>query len=475
MDDPSLPSIAAILVLTLLNALIALGHAALTNTRPSALRERAESGNQQAKQVLRLIEHGAILQATYQLSLVLIHISVATIAATTIAAPLLNGSSADVPPALVYALVLIPIGFVVLVLGELVPASVGSRYADVLVPWLAPFMRVLLLLLRPLVLLAAQSSRVVSALFGSQKQVNTITEEEIMTFVEGGTIEEEEKEMIYSVLQLDQMVVREVMVPRIDVTAIDIDSNIEDAQALFIESGFSRIPVYEETIDNVKGLLYAKDLLTYWHTGNREYNSNKSIRSLLRPAYFVPEQKRADDLLRELKKRKTHIAIVVDEYGGTAGLVTIEDLIEQIIGDIQDEYDLEEDEYIKLGENEYDVDAGIAIDTFNDLLEVDVPTDDSDTLGGFIYSQLGHVPTPGETVTFNNLLLRVDSVEGRRIRRVHAVLHDGGTHDDGTRDGTRDSGRDGSTNRRATQEGNAILHLEPPDAPTKEPVKDRAG
>jgi CBS domain containing-hemolysin-like protein len=312
-------------------------------------------------------------------------------------------------------------GIIIFVLGELVPASIGERYAAAVLKWTLPLMHLLILVFKPLVGLLTIVSKIASAPFGSEMQVNTVTEEEIMTFVEGGTLEDEEKEMIYSVLQLDEKLARDVMVPRIDVVGLEITSTVEKALERFIKSGFSRIPVYEEIIDNIKGVLYAKDLLTYWHNGKRD---QQAIQSMLRPAYFVPESRPAGLLLQEMKVRKVHIAIVVDEYGGTAGLITIEDLIEQIIGDIQDEYDLnEEDEYRQIGDDEFVVDAGINIDLFNDVLEVELPSEESNTLGGFIYAQIGRIPEVGDTITTDEITLRVESLERRRIRKVYVRRH----------------------------------------------------
>ncbi|MBZ0298828.1 MAG: hemolysin family protein, partial [Anaerolineae bacterium] len=210
-------------------------------------------------------------------------------------------------------------------------------------------------------------------------------------------------------------------VPRIDIVAVEINTPLEVALGRFVETGHSRVPVYDEKIDNIEGLLYAKDVLTLWHNGGPK---PRTIRELMRPTYFVPESKRADLVLKEMQHSKIHLAVVVDEYGGTAGIVTIENLIEEIVGDIQDEYDLEEEEeYIQLGEDEYTVDASMDVDDFNDLLHVNLPTEDADTLGGYIYSQLGRVPTVGEIVEDDDglLELRVDSIEGRRIRKVHVI------------------------------------------------------
>ena len=190
-----------------------------------------------------------------------------------------------------------------------------------------------------------------------------------------------------------------------------------DALSAFVESGFSRIPVYEESIDNVTGLLNAKDILTVLE--KRDDLESQEIRDLIRPTYFVPETKRADALLKELQEKNVHLAIVVDEYGGTSGLVTIEDLIEEIIGEIRDEYDFgEEEDYVAVGDGSYLIDGSMDLDDLNDLLECSIDTGDADTLGGYIYLTLGRVPRANETIETEILSMTVLSIDGHRIRKV---------------------------------------------------------
>jgi CBS domain containing-hemolysin-like protein len=315
--------------------------------------------------------------------------------------------------------------------GNLIPSTIGSSYADALAPMLAGMIRLLMLLLAPLVWLVTGLSKMISGLFGGDSIGITVTEEEIMTLVDAGqkegTIDDEEKAMIFSVLQFGETLVREVMIPRIDIVALEINTPLDAALDRFLETGHSRIPIYMERIDNIEGLLYAKDLLAALRNSSP---ASHSIRDLMRQAYFVPESKRADLALKEMQKSTIHMAIVVDEYGGTAGIVTIENLIEEIIGDIQDEYDVEEEsEYLQLSENEFSIDASMDLHDINELLEISLPTDDHDTLAGYIYSRLGRVPTLGETLEDHEhkLLIRIDAVEGRRIRKVQVTrLHENG-------------------------------------------------
>ena len=258
----------------------------------------------------------------------------------------------------------------------------------------------------------------------SQSSLAQMTEDELKTWVETdeetGSLEREERRMIYEIFQFGDTMAREIMVPRIDVLALDEDdATLSSAVQAFLASGYSRVPVYKETIDNILGFLYAKDLLPTLGKSDDEVE----LRSLLRPAYFIPETKKADDLLSEMQTQRFHMAIVVDEYGGVSGVVTLEDIIEEIIGEIQDEYDeSEEDPYEKISDTEYIFRGLIDVDDFADVIGIALPDGDADTLAGFLYEQLGSVPQGGETVRVNGLLLTIEQVAGRRIRRVRAVL-----------------------------------------------------
>ena len=250
-----------------------------------------------------------------------------------------------------------------------------------------------------------------------------ITEEEIMTMVdageEEGAIEEEEKAMIYSIFQLDNTLAREVMIPRIDILAFEENTTLKEATDLLLSTGHSRAPVFGGSIDNIVGLIYIKDLLASWQLGELD----RSVSDLLREPYFVPEAKALDDLLAEMQAKRVHLAVVVDEYGGTAGLVTIEDIVEEIVGEILDEYDFAEElAYEQVDEGVFAFSGGIDIDDVNQITGARVPKETSETLGGLIYSELGKVPVMGETVDVGGLHLVVEKVVGRRIRKIRASV-----------------------------------------------------
>ncbi len=248
-----------------------------------------------------------------------------------------------------------------------------------------------------------------------------VEEEELLRLVEreeqNGGIEEEERQMIRGVIKLVETTAREIMVPRIDIAAVEANATLEDVERVIVERGYSRIPLYEGSIDNIIGVIYAKDVLRCLSEGRRPI----ALREIARPPYFIPETKKVDELLTELRQNKIHMAIVVDEYGGTAGLVTTEDIIEVIVGEIEDEYDVAEAPIERVSEVEAILDARVGIDALNELFDLDLPNEDYDTVGGIIYAELGKVPVAGDEVEVDGIRLHVLSVIGRRIKKVRVT------------------------------------------------------
>jgi CBS domain containing-hemolysin-like protein len=249
----------------------------------------------------------------------------------------------------------------------------------------------------------------------------SMTEEDLKNWVEvgqpEGSLEKGEREMIYSIFQFGDTLAKEIMVPRIDVLAMDINNTLGEARATFERAGHSRVPVYEDTVDNVVGLLYAKDLLNI----KQDDDTIADHRELLRLAYFVPEAKKVDEVLAEMQARSMHMAVVVDEYGGVAGVVTLEDIVEEIIGEIRDEYDeSEEMPFVQVTEDEFVFQGRVDLDIFNEVMETDIATENADTIGGFIYGEIGDVPSGGEVLRADGVTLTVDQVVGRRITKVRA-------------------------------------------------------
>lgn len=244
--------------------------------------------------------------------------------------------------------------------------------------------------------------------------------EDILALLEreeaSGGVEEEEERMIRGIIGLEDKTAREVMVPRIDIVATEAEASVSEAARLATERGFSRIPAYGESIDDIAGLAYAKDMLDAILSGQ-----DSSLRALLREAVFIPETKHADELLKEMRANRTHLAIVVDEYGGTAGLITIEDLIEEIVGEIEDEYDVAGPAMEQISEDEVLLDASMPADVLEELFDYSAESEDFDTVGGFVIHELGRLPAVGDEVAVDGLRLRVLSMSGRRLRRLRVA------------------------------------------------------
>ena len=283
---------------------------------------------------------------------------------------------------------------------------------------LTPLASVLITLFSPLLFLPLRLSR-----SSESRNLVTITEDELIHLVDAsqraGEIEKDESEMIHSVFEFGDTMAKEIMIPRVDMLSLEVNTPLGEAADKLLETGYSRIPVYEEQIDNIIGLLYTKDMLQVWRSGDKI----TSLRPLLRTARFIPETKKVDELLDEMQAARMHIAIVVDEYGGVAGLVTLEDIIEEIFGEIQDEYDDSEEElWHQVSAHEYLFDGRISLEEINDLFGTSLPTDDADTIGGLIFARIGRVPSEGDTLEENGLILTVEALHERRVHRVHAVF-----------------------------------------------------
>jgi CBS domain containing-hemolysin-like protein len=255
----------------------------------------------------------------------------------------------------------------------------------------------------------------------SADKLVTITEDELKTLVDAsqrhGMLEHDESKMISSIFQLGDTLAREIMVPRIDMFTLDLDTLFSEAIDAVLKSGYSRVPVHDQHMDNIVGILYIKDILKIW----REGNLDKFPEEILRPAYFIPEAKKADELLEEMQAEHIHIAIVVDEYGGIAGVVTLEDIVEEIFGENRDEYDQgEEVLFTKINDDEYIFHGRIDLDDFNDIMNSQLPTEEADTLGGLLYCRIGRISRTGEKIQEDNLVLTLEKVIGRRIYKVRA-------------------------------------------------------
>lgn len=400
----------------LANALLATARTLFANVSANGLEESGENGDAGARLVRLLLEDLTRLQLTLRLLQTLTRMLFAG-GLVWLLLPVLQRAGAPLVAFLTVVLTL-----ALLVVGELVPQSLVLGAPTLWAARLAPAMVALNWLCAPGTRLLEWSAGRLGVPLSERDRL-LITPDEIKDLVDagevGGSIEQDERQMIYSVFQFSDTLVREVMIPRIDVLALDVETPMAEAHAAVVENGFSRIPVYEFSVDNVVGLLYAKDLLTAQAGGE----DDPALREILRVAFFVPETKKIDALLPELQAQRMHMAIVVDEYGGMAGVVTLEDLVEELIGEVQDEHDPEEEvSFRQIGEHEYMVHGRMDIDDLNRKLPTEIDSGEADTLAGFIFGKLGRVPDIGARLEINGLLLEVQQVVERQIRWVR-VLH----------------------------------------------------
>ncbi len=435
--------LALVVVLVLLNGIFSATEIALVTIRRSRIQQLIDEGHNAAVRVQHLKANPGRFLAVIQIGINFLGFLASAFAAVSLVddvalslpsiGPLAGAATAR---AVSLVVVTILLTLFTIVFGELVPKQIGLAHAERVAMSTARFMEFLGSVFGPLVTILTWVTRRISRLFGADVAADErISSEELRLIIEQGgeqgILEAEEEQMIHAVIELGDQRVHEVMVPRIAMVTLTTSVTMEEALDTIIEQGHSRIPVYEDTIDEIVGILYAKDLLPFLRPGGPP---PPPLRSILRTPVFVPESMTVDDLLHELQRRKVHLAIVLDEYGGTAGLVTIEDLIEEIVGEIQDEYDVEEPMIVKLSDDEARVDGRAAVDDMAELFEMQVPLEDEDeydTVGGLIYHRIGGVPKPGDQVTVDGLTLTVETTDGRRVGKVLVVrTRDEGVSDD---------------------------------------------
>ncbi len=441
MEDPDPAGnlwlqIVLIVVLIFVNAFFAASEIALISLNDNRIRKLAEEGNKKAKQILKLTANSSNFLATIQIGVTLAGFLTSATAAGYLSDPLARWFVGLIPSLEPYlgaiqtvSLVLMTLlmSFFSLVFGELVPKRVAMQKAEKLAFLVVGILRGLSIFLRPFVWLLSVTTNGVLRLFGMDPQAaeEQVTEEDIRLLVdaggETGVIEDAQREMLDNVFEFDDVTAEDLMTPRVDVESVEVTDSIDEALGICMEFGYSRLPVYEEDIDHVIGLLFAKDLLPYV---GKPVPQEVTLRGLLREAYFVPGTKKASELFSEMSEKHIQMAVVVDEYGGMAGVVTMEDLLESIVGNIQDEFDNEEEEVTQTGENSFEVDGSIAMEELSDLLGITFPEGDYDTLAGFLMSELGHIPAPDahEMVQYQNVTFTVTEMEDLRIETVHVEV-----------------------------------------------------
>jgi putative hemolysin len=421
-------SILLLIALVLVNAFFAASEIAIITLNDNKIKKMAEDGNKKAGKVLKLTSNSSRFLATIQVGITLSGFLTSASASQSFAGKLAQALSfLPFSPSFLYGastvIITMLLSYFSLVFGELVPKKIAMQRAEELSFKFIGVLNSTSAIFKPFISFLTFSTNVVLKIMGfdPNSSEDTVTEEEILMMVdageEKGVFGETAKDMISNIFDFSDITASEIMTHRTEVGAVEDTANIQDVVNLSIEKGYSRIPVFHEDLDNVLGVVYVKDLLKY--VGN-EVNQEIKITDLMRPAYFVPESKRCSSLFTEMTERRTQIAIIVDEYGGTEGIITMEDLLESIVGNIQDEYDNEEEEIHKVADNKFTVDGGTSIDEISDLVGVDLPEGDYDTIAGFVVELLGRIPKPNEnpSVTFENLTMTVQAVEDRRIAKI---------------------------------------------------------
>jgi putative hemolysin len=435
-----------IVVLVFLNGIFSATEIALVTIRRSRLQQLVDDGSLAAERVQRLKANPGRFLAVIQVGITFLGFLASAFAAVSLVDGLGDtlegiGPLADVAGGVALVLVTVILTLFTIVFGELVPKQVGLAHSERVAFTFSRLIEVLGRLFAPLVAFLTFVTRYVSRLFRADVTADErISSDELRLIIEQGgeqgILEAEEEQMIHAVIELGEQRVHEVMVPRIAMVALPATADFAQAIETIVQEGHSRIPVYEESVDEIVGILYAKDLLPFLKDPNGE---RPGLRTLLRTPVFVPESMTVDDLLHELQRRKVHLAVVLDEYGGTAGLVTIEDLIEEIVGEIQDEYDVEEPMIERLSDDEARVDGRAAVDDLQELFDTTFGLEDEDeydTVGGLIYHRIGGVPKPGDEVRVDGLVLTVETTDGRRVGKVLVVRErheEGGADDEGDR------------------------------------------
>jgi putative hemolysin len=404
--------IGLLVVFILCSAFFSASETALFAANRVVLRQRRAQGDRRARIAYTLLNRANELLTTLLTGSTMANVG-ASVIATSIALSLMGRRGGEWVAFLGTTLV-------VLIVAEIAPKTLAARHADRLALVVAGPISTLMRVFTPLIRVLSVVGTTLARPFGGHitPRAPLVTEEQLRFLVEvgeeEGVIEEEEREMIHSIFEFGDTVVREVMRPRVDIVAAPADATVNGAVGLMAEHGHSRLPVYEGTIDHITGVVYMRDLVPALRQGRLE----QPVSEVRRPAFFVPETKKVDELFKEMQQKKLSMAIVLDEYGGTAGLVTVEDLLEEIVGEIQDEYDLEEKPIQLLDANTALVNARIPVDEVNELLGTRLPMDDVDTVAGLVYALLGRVPAQGEKVTLPGVELRVEKTLGQRITKV---------------------------------------------------------
>ena len=422
-----LTQIIVLVILILFNAYFAATEIAFISLNDAKIEKEAKEGNKKAKSILKMLKSPSKFLATIQIGITLAGFLSSAFASDAFAdklAPILNSwmpfLSLDTWRGIAIVLITIILSFFTLVFGELVPKRLAMKYYEKISYATIGVIRGISVVTAPFVKLLTFSTNMVSKIFGvGEAEEVVVTEEEIKMMIdegeEKGTIERGEKQLLNNVFEFNDIIVSEVMTPRTEMYAIDINNDIYDSLDEIDEFKYSRIPVYEDNIDDIKGILFIKDIIK-----PLKENKRIDIRSIIREPYFVPESKDIDELFKEMQANKVQIAIAIDEYGGTAGLITMEDIIEELVGNIFDEYDEEEIDYKKIDDNTYILSGAITSYELKKIFDIEFPEGDYETLSGYLIDKLGRIPDEDEhpIIEDENLTYKVEEIDDKRIKYV---------------------------------------------------------
>ena len=421
--------ILVLIILIFLNAFFAAAEMAFVSLNDAKIEKQAKEGDKKAKSIQKMLKDPSKFLATIQIGITFAGFLSSAFASEAFAselAPLLNNLipqvSISVWNSISIILITIILSYFTLIFGELVPKRLAMKYSEKIAFGTIKVIRAVSVFASPFVKFLTFSTNVVSKIFGiTGEEEETVTEEEIRMMVdvgeEKGTIDKAEKEMINNVFEFDNKIVSEIMIPRTEMFAVNVNSSISEVIEELSEDGrYSKIPVYEEDLDEITGIVYVKDILT------SQKNKNNKIKGLVKEAYYVSESKPIRELFDELRQNKKQIAIIIDEYGGTSGMVTMEDILEEIVGEIYDEYDEVTKKFEKLDENTYRFDGSLAIYEVEKILEVEIPEGEYDTLSGYLIEQLGVIPKDKEkhTVETEKVTYYIEKCKDKRIITVKA-------------------------------------------------------
>jgi len=415
------PSVILYVILLFLSGFFSGSESAYFSLSQADIRHFRERKNKSksAARVVKLLENPRRLLSAILIGNTIVNVAAATIAALLSSRLLPEESMADWGVFLVIGVVTLSI----LLFSEIAPKIFAIRTSQRFVVLVSIPLRMVVYFLAPVTLVFEWITNTINRLMGYEKEVPFVNEDELRALIEvgeqKGTLDQAEREMIHSIFEFRETFAKEIMVPRMDMICIDQTTSVEEVLAIVKAKGHSRIPVYNENVDNVIGILYVKDLLPYMNKGK----ALPKLTEMVRRPYFVPEIKMIDELLREFQKERIHMAIVVDEYGGTAGMITLEDVIEEIVGDIRDEYDREISLIQQIDDQTWSADGKIDIEDLNEKLDLDLPTEeDFESLGGFIFSQLGKIPQDKDSIQYKQYTFIVEKVQRQRIKKVRIVI-----------------------------------------------------